>query len=359
MSEAWANLEDVTFDEGTADAYAAGCRGAATMIRLQENVRAPAVARARTDFEGLFSQLFAQNATTASVDAEEIAVRLEEVATHVDYLADEARKEQERREAARAWAQEQASKDGWDRTADVGKEVITLGFADTGDKPEGPQSSPPPKTVAAETKPRETPRPGTGGGGGGSTSSARPADLRSFAATSQGCNSLLDYRPASLRGLAADFARDCQYGTIDATGVVGAFEAFNVANDEDVAWATLVAGAFERAGSESGMATISNDALFATLAAAGVGATRDDIVVDPPTTYGMQPSSGYVDDPVHAATGNFIELESDLGFAGGCATLQLTRVYNSADRGTGAFGPGWSSWTEVGPAGTGDIGWLP
>ncbi len=42
-----------------------------------------------------------------------------------------------------------------------------------------------------------------------------------------------------------------------------------------------------------------------------------------------------------------MEPESDLGFTGGCAALALTRTYNSFHRRAGAFGPGWSSWTEV------------
>ncbi len=42
-----------------------------------------------------------------------------------------------------------------------------------------------------------------------------------------------------------------------------------------------------------------------------------------------------------------MEPESDLAFAGGCASLALSRMYNSFNLEGGAFGPGWSSWTEV------------
>ena len=51
---------------------------------------------------------------------------------------------------------------------------------------------------------------------------------------------------------------------------------------------------------------------MATLQAAGVDATRQDIVIDPPTAYGSPPTTGYADDPVNTATGNFLENEVDL-----------------------------------------------
>ena len=95
---------------------------------------------------------------------------------------------------------------------------------------------------------------------------------------------------------------------------------------------------------------MSDSALLATLQAAGVDASRDDIVIDPPTNYGAPPTSGYANDPVNTATGNFLENETDLGFPGAASTLALTRTYNSFDTSTGAFGPGWSSWTEAGLA---------
>ena len=55
------------------------------------------------------------------------------------------------------------------------------------------------------------------------------------------------------------------------------------------------------------------------------------------------PSTGYANDPVNTATGNFIEPETDLGFAGAAADLAVTRMYNSLGSGldtVGVFGPG-------------------
>ena len=134
------------------------------------------------------------------------------------------------------------------------------------------------------------------------------------------------------------------------SSVFTGFDKYLTANEEDVRWATLVADAFAAAGGEGAVSTVSNSALMATLQAAGVSATRQDIVIDPPTAYGSPPTTGYANDPVNTATGNFLENEVDLSFPGGAASLALTRTYNSFDPEAGAFGPGWSSWTEAGLA---------
>jgi hypothetical protein len=81
----------------------------------------------------------------------------------------------------------------------------------------------------------------------------------------------------------------------------------------------------------------------AALQAAGVDPTRESFTIDPPTMYGGDLTSGYADDPVNTATGNFVESEADLEFGGGSAGLDLVRMYNSFNKSIGAFGPGWSS----------------
>ena len=125
------------------------------------------------------------------------------------------------------------------------------------------------------------------------------------------------------------------------------FDKYLAANNEDVRWANTVAAAFAQAGGSGAVSTVANSAIEVALRAAGVDATRDDIVIDPPTAFGNPPTTGYADDPVNTATGNFLENESDLGFAGATRHLALTRTYNSFDTGAGAFGPGWSSVTEA------------
>ena len=66
--------------------------------------------------------------------------------------------------------------------------------------------------------------------------------------------------------------------------------------------------------------------------------------------YGSPATTGYADDPVNTATGNFLETETDLSFGGASSLVSLERTYNSLNRSAGAFGPGWPSWTEAGLA---------
>ena len=199
------------------------------------------------------------------------------------------------------------------------------------------------------TKPRETPNPGAGGGGGGGgTSSARPADLRSFATGSSGLNRALDGKPGALRGKLADFATKCSWAHIDAGSVVTAFEQWIAANDQDVTWANTVADAFAAAGGEGEVSTVADSGLAAALAAAGVSQTRTDLQFEPPTAYGAQPTTGFSMDPVNTTTGNFLEPETRPRLHGCSASLQVTRMYNSLDRRTsGVFGPGWASVLET------------
>lgn len=207
----------------------------------------------------------------------------------------------------------------------------------------------PPLSKASQAAPlghRETPAPGSGGSGGGGTSSARPAKLREFASVTGNLNGALSGKPGTLETHLSSFASRCKWGTLDGSAVVTGFRLWNKANDDDVTWANTVAGAFEAAGGSGGVTTVSNSALHAALQAAGVSATRDDLSIDPAIAVGNPPTTGYAVDPVNTATGNFIENETDLVFGAGTDALRLIRTYNSFDDGTGAFGPGWSSWTE-------------
>ncbi len=345
--------DDVRFDHGAAERLITLASSAADRIEGQRGSRRSWALTAMREFRGRFSRLFDDNALTGDADAAELVASLGDVARFTRDLATAARQEQERREAARRWQQEQESQNvleqgwGWTKNHLLGQGEETPPVPDMPAEP-----SFEPTAVAART--RQTPAPGAGGGAGG-TSSARPEDLRSFATGSRGLNSGLSGLRASCTSAYGDFVAGCGWGRLEASGTFRGLGLWLEANEEDVRWATTVADAFARAGGEGAVSTLSNSALAATLHAAGVDASRQDLVIDPPTAYGNPPTSGYADDPVNAATGNFIENETDLGFAGGNAGLALTRTYNSFDSpggtdasaGAGAFGPGWSSWTET------------
>lgn len=333
--------QDVPFDDGAADALASLCGASASLIESQSGSRTSWKNTALEEFRGHFSQLFRTNASVAAADAAELANRLREVVTGVRRLQGEAHKEQQRRETARQWKQEQddrnALEKGWDSV-----------FGGD-DPPVGPAAAEPTIPVSPPVSgTRQTPQPGSGGGGGGGgTTSAKPSNLRTFATQSAGANDAVRSKPGALRGAFSDFTARCRWGRLDCSGVFTGFDKWLQANDEDVKWATVVADAFARAGGEGNVSTLSDSALAAALRAAEVDVTRQDLVIEPPQAYGHPPTTGYANDPVNTSTGNFVETETDLAFTAGTADLHLARTYNSvAGAESAGFGPGWTSAAE-------------
>jgi RHS repeat-associated protein len=335
--------EDVPFDHATCDDLIAFCNTTASTIEGQTASRANAVTTGSRDFRGHFAEVFGSNAGVARADADELALRLKELARFAGDLKASAEAEQTRRVTARNWVKERQDRNWFQ------KEWDSL-VSDEGDArpPVGPPDPPPSKAPqAVVTGTRQTPAPGSGGSSSG-TSSARPAELRAFAQLNAGLNGELSAKPAVLEAKLADFAAKCRWGTLDGSSVVTGFRRWDAANDDDVRWANVVAEAFERAGSAGGVSTLSNSALTAALVAHGVRVSRDDLVIDPAIAIGHPPTTGYALDPVNTATGNFLETEVDLRFGDAAAGLAWARTYNSFDAGIGAFGPGWSSVTEAG-----------
>ena len=117
-------------------------------------------------------------------------------------------------------------------------------------------------------------------------------------------------------------------------------------------WVSGVAQDFRDAGSGTGnIKTVSNAYLDQRMQERGTGAPQvQKIEVHPAQVTGEIPTSGFANDPVNVATGNFIEPETDLSFPGTFArNLNLKRMYNSLavtnsqDIPSGVFGIGWSS----------------
>ncbi|WP_434995864.1 DUF6531 domain-containing protein [Arthrobacter sp. Ld5] len=312
-------------------------QSAATRLENRAGTRSSYVSAAREDFKGRFSEIFQDNATTAATDATALASALRTVAGYVGQMIDAGREEDARRRANNAWVREHndrnAFEKGWDAVFGEGDRPNM----DPGAAPSFPQA-------AASTGSRQT--PGPGGGYGGGTSSARPSNLRTFASSARGLDDGLASAPGALAGQLSSFASSCSWGTIEASGVIAAYRNYLQANEDDAAWAVTIADAFAAAGGEGAVSTVSDAGLGEALAAAGMSATRSALSIDPPTAYGAVPTTGYANDPVNTATGNFIEPETDLGFAGLASNLVLSRMYNSLGTGLdspGVFGPGWAS----------------
>lgn len=341
ISDLGAIDEDVPFNNDVADSLIAAFDGAASTIEGQAGTRSSAVTSAKDDFKGHFSELFSGNASVASADATELCARLREVATGARTLKEEARKEQQRRKTARDWKQRQDDRNVFEEFGDW------VGGGE--DPPVGPAADPVSITAsAAQNGTRQTPAPGTGpSGGSATTTSARPSNLREFVTGSAPLNEALSGKAGTLRGHLTSFAGSCQWGTLEAEGVLTGFDKWLTANNEDVRWVTTVANAFARAGGEGNITWLLNSTLSAVLAAAGVAETRQDLTITAAQAHGHPPTTGYADDPVNTATGNFVETELDLGFPGAAAKLEFTRTYNALDEESGAFGPGWSSQLDL------------
>jgi RHS repeat-associated protein len=76
-------------------------------------------------------------------------------------------------------------------------------------------------------------------------------------------------------------------------------------------------------------------------------AGQASVTVDDPVLRGVPPTSGYANDPVNTASGNFVETEVDLAFTGLLGVLRFSRTFNSRSDRIGPFGRGWASWATT------------
>ena len=180
------------------------------------------------------------------------------------------------------------------------------------------------------------------------TSSARPDDLDAFVRASRAADDELLTSAVALRAAYDEFLTACRWGVLDARSLIsGLNPQFLAFNDQDAAWVAAIAAAFRHAGSHGAIASLPDAALAATLRQAGLGDVRGSVTFDDPVAYGFPPTTGYAVDPVNTASGNFVELETDLGFGGLLADMSLARTYNSRSDAVGPFGRGWSSWAST------------
>ena len=330
--------EPIVFDFGSAGSLVTAARTAASAIRGQRGSRTSWVTQAEDDFSGFFARLFRENALRAASDAGQLAVALDGLATITSSLVDQAHAENGRRKTAREWYEARENRDTLDKIGDF--------FTGEDAPPSGPQ--PPPPVEPADVPPNRERRT-SGRGPNGGTSSARPANLRTFAQSSSAADDDLSPHQVRVTSLANTFNANTEWGQIDARGLVHAFQLWLAANENDA-----LVGAHARRrlrggrGQRRGVDPVERG-LAAALQAADVDATREDLDITMPEALGFQPTTGYSLDPVNTATGNFIEDELDLSFAG-LAQLELTRMYNSVTTEEGAFGPGWCSLADAGLA---------
>ncbi|GAA3590321.1 hypothetical protein GCM10022198_12770 [Klugiella xanthotipulae] len=327
------------YSYSAADSLKLIAENAARAVENQLGSRSSYVQTAQREFRGFFAQVFTENSSVASQSAAALVDALRTVAGFVAELRNAAKEEDQRRAEARAWEERQRRREE-DFWAGAAHEVASWFGAE--DDPQPPQPQPEPQCQADEVTVRRRGNPGTSGAGGG-TSSAAPADLRSFQSGMYALNTHISGYLASLRTALSDYESFCngKWGTLSAQSLVTAFQAWLDENLSDVEWAGSVAAAFEAAG--NGVVSISDASISAMLAAAGVDVYRDDFTIGPFSAIGTPPTNGFSDDPVNTATGNFLEPETDLPFPGAAESMGFTRMYNSLDPHIGVFGAGWAS----------------
>lgn len=332
---------DLKFDDATADALMKVCRDAASALEEKIPAQKTAADTALQEFKGHFSEVYKRNIEVAVDNGTAIAGRLRQFADGVQKLKDSAARERENRRKMRDYEE---------NTPEVVKGAIEwAGWGPKVDHEEAPTFN----TDAPEAAKREHPAPAANAGSPSDTSSARPSDLRSSSTVSQSLHDDFQTTPSSIRAKAADFKDKCQWGTADCEPILQPFEAWVTANESEAKWAQVVADAFATAGSEHEINKLSNQTIQQYLESHGVANyNREDLKVPAASLEGRATSSGYANDPVNVATGNFIEEEIDIAFSNLASSCAVTRMYNSlAVHGNGddlpplagVFGPGWSS----------------
>ena len=331
------NTEEVKYDDATSDALAGACRTVAQNIDSALPPLKNSLTTALEDFVGHYADIAATNIDTTISDGRNIANVFRQLADVVDRLKEAAQKEKRNRELMREY--EKKYDDNWGGFRKWWDSIF-------GEGAPSPESYIPDTTIDT-TSPGQ--RESTGTRSGSMTvSSARPSTVRTLSDALANLGNSFDAEPGKLRSLASEFAAKCQWGTIDAENLISTFEAWNKSNANDKTWLGIVADTFEQYGSSGQIITVANSTLEGAISAAGVSTERHELKVPAPAVVGKSTTSGYVNDPVNVATGNFIEEETDMAFSGVVSACTVTRMYNSVavfgqHAVSGVFGAGWSS----------------
>src|SRR5699024_12544969 len=103
--------EPTGYSYAVADTLKQRTESLATLLEGQASARSSLVSKAMEEFRGYFSEVFENNATIASRGREELASSLRSLAGFVQELRDAAEAEDQRRDAARAWAERQRQRE--------------------------------------------------------------------------------------------------------------------------------------------------------------------------------------------------------------------------------------------------------
>ena len=131
--------EDVRFNWDGAASLERELRSTASTLDQQVPQRNGYATHARDEWRGLYSRQFAQRMQICTTDAGRLSDAMTSAANQVQELAEAARREQDRREKARQWKQDQDNEGFLDKAGDF--------LFGEDDKPPIPPPEPPPRFV--------------------------------------------------------------------------------------------------------------------------------------------------------------------------------------------------------------------
>ena len=332
--------EKVQFSDADSDTLHSALDAAAEHLETQQSKRTGDFYTATTNFTGKYSEDFATIHNHLKTNATNVASMLRYAAKLVDYVKECAHVENRNCDKAREWD----DKSWWQGVQDWWNDKDSPDYEKNPDKPAAPAA---PATTA------DTPTTSVIIGNGEGMSSAMPENLKTYTDNATTCESDATGKYNAITSALAAYQGSCKHGQLDISATVSSLNTWIQQSQQVTTWLSGVAQDFRDAGARSGNPVpLSNAYLDQQMQARGQGKPNiQPIEVNYAEVSGEVPSSGFANDPVNVATGNFIEPETDLVFTGTVSesTLSLTRMYNSlavthADEvPSGVFGLGWFS----------------
>lgn len=330
-------MPDVQFDDGASDNLRNALNSAADTIETQQGGRDGLFDTARDKFEGKYAHDFHMCHVQLANNSVNVVAMLRYGAKLVDYIKECAHVENENRKKAREWENRNGLQQTWDG---VVLNKHRPDYAPNPSKPAEPGSAPQRDVNAGA--------PDASGG----TSSAIPENLDGYNTACVSYDNEAGLKHTDITNALNTYTSSCHHGSLDISETINSMAGWLQQSNQVNTWVSGVAQDFRDAGSGTGnIKTVSNAYLDQRMQERGTGAPQvQKIEVHPAQVTGEIPTSGFANDPVNVATGNFIEPETDLSFPGTFArNLNLKRMYNSLavinsqDIPSGVFGIGWSS----------------
>ena len=330
-------MPDVQFDDGASDNLRNALNSAADTIETQQGGRDGLFDTARDKFEGKYAHDFHMCHVQLANNSANVVAMLRYGAKLVDYIKECAHVENENRKKAREWENRNGVQQAWDG---VVLNKHRPDYAPNPSKPAEPGSAPQRDVNAGA--------PDASGG----TSSAIPENLDGYNTACVSYDNEAGLKHTDITNALNTYTSSCHHGSLDISETINSMAGWLQQSNQVNTWVSGVAQDFRDAGSgASKIKTVSNAYLDQRMQERGTGAPQvQKIEVHPAQVTGEIPTSGFANDPVNVATGNFIEPETDLSFPGTFArNLNLKRMYNSLavtnsqDIPSGVFGIGWSS----------------